>query len=110
MAVVRTPVLCVLALAVAVRGAWLERSELVWLAYAAMAACTLKLLLEDLRTQRNVYCNVTFLLWRGLGSPAQGYSEEGANARGLIPGSCFSENLNGSGARESRARTPASHG
>lgn len=49
MAVVRTLVLCVLALAVAVRGAWLERSELVWLAYAAMAACTLKLLLEDLR-------------------------------------------------------------
>jgi hypothetical protein len=49
MAVVRTPVLCVLALAVAVRGAWLERSELVWLAYAGMAACTLKLLLEDLR-------------------------------------------------------------
>jgi hypothetical protein len=50
LAVVRTLVLCGAALLLGVLGARRERIELVWLAYAAMAVCTLKLLLEDLRS------------------------------------------------------------
>ncbi|MGE5323968.1 MAG: hypothetical protein ACM3SW_13950 [Actinomycetota bacterium] len=50
LAVVRTLVICGLALALALAGARHKKPELVWTAYAAMAICTLKLLWEDLRT------------------------------------------------------------
>ncbi len=46
---VRTIVICAAALALAVLGPRLKRPELGWLAYAAVALGTLKLLLEDLR-------------------------------------------------------------
>ncbi|MBZ5524747.1 MAG: hypothetical protein LAP21_21115 [Acidobacteriia bacterium] len=49
LAVVRTLVTCMAALALAMSGSRWKRAELVWLAYAAMAFCTLKLLFEDLR-------------------------------------------------------------
>jgi hypothetical protein len=49
LAVVRTLVICVAALALAMSGSRSKRTELVWLAYAVMALCALKLLFEDLR-------------------------------------------------------------
>lgn len=49
MAVIRTLVICGLALALALVGSRFKRPELIWTAYAAMAICTLKLLWEDLR-------------------------------------------------------------
>ena len=50
LAVVRTLVICGLALALALAGSRYRKSELIWIAYAAMAICTVKLLWEDLRT------------------------------------------------------------
>ncbi len=50
LAVVRTLVICALALALALAGSRLSKAELVWTGYGAMALCTLKLLFEDLRT------------------------------------------------------------
>jgi len=49
MASLRTVVLCILALALGWSGARFRRVELSWLAYAAIALCTVKLLFEDLR-------------------------------------------------------------
>lgn len=49
LAVVRTLVICVVALALGVVGSRRNKVELVWTAYGAMALCTLKLLFEDLR-------------------------------------------------------------
>jgi hypothetical protein len=49
LAVIRTLVICLAALALALSGSRWKRVELVWLAYAAIAFCTLKLLFEDLR-------------------------------------------------------------
>lgn len=48
LASLRTLALCLLALALAWIGPRLKRAELIWLAYAAIAACTVKLLFEDL--------------------------------------------------------------
>jgi hypothetical protein len=49
LAAVRTLVICSAALTAAFAGSRQARAELVWLAYAIMALCTLKLALEDLR-------------------------------------------------------------
>lgn len=49
LAVIRTLVVCLAALALALGGSRLRRAELVWLAYTSIAFCTLKLLYEDLR-------------------------------------------------------------
>ncbi len=49
LAATRTLVLCLAALGLAFAGSRWKRIELVWLAYAAIAFCTLKLLFEDLR-------------------------------------------------------------
>jgi hypothetical protein len=46
----RTLAICLLALALGWCGSRFRRSELIWLAYAAIAFCTLKLLFEDLLT------------------------------------------------------------
>jgi hypothetical protein len=48
--VVRTLVICAVALGLGFTGSRSNRIELVWTAYGAMALCTLKLLFEDLRT------------------------------------------------------------
>lgn len=45
----RTLVICVFAIVLGWLGARLKRAELAWLAYAAIALCTVKLLFEDLR-------------------------------------------------------------
>jgi hypothetical protein len=44
----RTLVICLLAVLLGWSGSRFRRAELLWLAYAAIAFCTLKLLLEDL--------------------------------------------------------------
>ena len=44
----RTLVICLLAILLGWSGSRFRRAELLWLAYAAIALCTLKLLLEDL--------------------------------------------------------------
>lgn len=49
LAAVRTLVLCMTAISLAWSGSHWGRSELIWLAYSAIAFCTLKLLLEDLQ-------------------------------------------------------------
>ena len=49
-AAVRTFVICLLVLALGWSGSRWKRTELIWLAYAFLALCTLKLLFEDLRT------------------------------------------------------------
>lgn len=49
LAVIRTLAVCLAALALAFVGSRWKRIELVWLAYTAIAFCTLKLLFEDLR-------------------------------------------------------------
>ncbi len=49
LAALRTLVVCLAALALAFAGSRSRRIELVWLAYAAIAFCTLKLMWEDLR-------------------------------------------------------------
>ncbi len=47
LAAVRTLVLCMMAISLAWSGSRWGRTELIWLAYSAIAFCTLKLLLED---------------------------------------------------------------
>jgi len=49
LAATRTTVICLAALALALAGSRWKRIELVWLGYAAIASCTLKLMFEDLR-------------------------------------------------------------
>lgn len=65
LSVVRTVVVCVLALVLAVSGSRFRRDELGWLAYAAVGLGTLKLLLEDLRFG-NARSLVVSLLFYGL--------------------------------------------
>ena len=48
-AVIRTLITCVVALALAFSGSRWQRSELVWIAYGALALVTAKLLFEDLQ-------------------------------------------------------------
>lgn len=50
LAIVRTLVICVAALALGFTGSRWKRPELVWLGYTAMGFCTLKLLVEDFRS------------------------------------------------------------
>ena len=50
LAALRTLVICGAALLLGVVGAQWRRVELVWLAYASLAGCTLKILFEDLRS------------------------------------------------------------
>jgi hypothetical protein len=66
MAVARTLLLCLMALAAAVVGARYERAELVWLAYTAMAVCTLKVLLEDMRMGSPVTVAMSLFLYGGV--------------------------------------------
>jgi hypothetical protein len=66
MAVVRTLLLCLLALAAAVAGARYLRAELVWLAYTAMAACTLKILLQDMRMGSATTIAMSLFLYGGI--------------------------------------------
>jgi hypothetical protein len=49
LAATRTTVICLAALALAIAGSRWKRIELVWLGYAAIGSCTLKLMFEDLR-------------------------------------------------------------
>jgi hypothetical protein len=49
LSVIRTVVICAVALTLGLLGSFQKRIELVWLAYAAVALGTLKLLVEDLR-------------------------------------------------------------
>ena len=65
LSVIRTIVNCALALALAFLGSRLERVELGWVAYAAVAFGTLKLLFEDLRFG-NAASLVVSLLFYGL--------------------------------------------
>jgi hypothetical protein len=65
LSVVRTVVICLIALILAISGSRLKRAELVWVAYAAIAFGTLKLLFEDLRFG-NAASLVASLLFYGL--------------------------------------------
>jgi hypothetical protein len=65
LSVVRTVVICLIALTLAISGSRLKRAELVWIAYAAIAFGTLKLLFEDLRFG-NAASLVASLLFYGL--------------------------------------------
>jgi len=65
LSVIRTVVVCAIALALAVSGSRRPRVELGWLAYAAVALGTLKLFLEDLRFG-NAASLVVSLLFYGL--------------------------------------------
>jgi hypothetical protein len=49
-AALRTFVICLVALSLGWSGSRWRRTELIWLAYASIVLCALKLLLEDLRT------------------------------------------------------------
>jgi hypothetical protein len=65
LSVVRTVVICLVALILAISGSRLRRAELVWVAYVAIAFGTLKLLFEDLRFG-NAASLVASLLFYGL--------------------------------------------
>jgi hypothetical protein len=65
LSVIRTVVICAVALALGLLGSFQKRIELVWLAYAAVGLGTLKLLLEDLRFG-NAASLVVSLLFYGL--------------------------------------------
>ena len=65
LSVIRTVVICALALAFGFLGSLQKRVELAWLAYAAVALGTLKLLVEDLRFG-NAASLVVSLLFYGL--------------------------------------------
>ncbi|HTT24748.1 MAG TPA: hypothetical protein VMG82_37880 [Candidatus Sulfotelmatobacter sp.] len=65
LSVIRTVIICGVALGLAILGSRLERAELGWLAYTAVALGTLKLLLEDLRFG-NAASLVVSLLFYGL--------------------------------------------
>jgi hypothetical protein len=63
----RTLIICLLAVLLGWSGSRFRRAELLWLAYAAIAFCTLKLLLEDLRSGSAVTIAFSFfcygMLW-----------------------------------------------
>jgi len=65
LSVIRTVVICAVALALGFLGSLQKRAELAWLAYAAVALGTLKLLVEDLRFG-NAASLVVSLLFYGL--------------------------------------------
>lgn len=65
LSVIRTVVICAVALTLGVLGSFQKRTELVWLAYSAVALGTLKLLVEDLRFG-NPASLVVSLLFYGL--------------------------------------------
>lgn len=65
LSMIRTAVICALALAVGLLGSRMNRRELVWLAYAAVGLGALKLFLEDLRFG-NAASLVVSLLFYGL--------------------------------------------
>lgn len=59
----RTLVICLLAVLLGWSGTRFRRAELLWLAYAAIALCTLKLLLEDLRSGSAVAIAFSFFCY-----------------------------------------------
>lgn len=59
----RTLVICLLAALLGWSGSRFRRAELLWLAYAAIALCTLKLLLEDLRSSSAVTIAFSFFCY-----------------------------------------------
>jgi hypothetical protein len=59
----RTLVICLLAVPLGWSGSRFRRAELLWLAYAAIAFCTLKLLLEDLRSGSAVAIAFSFFCY-----------------------------------------------
>lgn len=63
MAAGRTLVICLLAILLGWSGSRFRRAELLWLAYAAIALCTLKLLLEDLRSGSAVTIAFSFFCY-----------------------------------------------
>ena len=63
MAAGRTLVICLLAVLLGWSGTRFRRAELLWLAYAAIAFCTLKLLLEDLRSGSAVAIAFSFFCY-----------------------------------------------
>ena len=62
-AIVRTLVLCLTALALTQGGTRWKRPELVWTGYATIAFCTLKLLFEDLRVGSAVSIAISLFLY-----------------------------------------------
>jgi hypothetical protein len=62
-AVIRTLTACALALALAWLGPRWRRIELVWLAYATIAAVAAKLLLEDLRQSHPEFIAASIFLY-----------------------------------------------
>ena len=65
LSVVRTVVICLIALLLGFSGSRWKRAELVWVAYVAIGLGTLKLLFEDLRFG-NAASLVASLLFYGL--------------------------------------------
>jgi hypothetical protein len=65
LSVIRTVVTCAVAIALGILGSLQKGAELAWLAYAAVALGTLKLLVEDLRFG-NAASLVVSLLFYGL--------------------------------------------
>jgi hypothetical protein len=63
MAAGRTLVICLLAVLLGWSGSRFRGAELLWLAYAAIAFCTLKLLLEDLRSGSAVTIAFSFFCY-----------------------------------------------
>jgi hypothetical protein len=63
MAAGRTLVICLFAVFLGWSGSRFRRAELLWLAYAAIALCTLKLLLEDLRSGSAVAIAFSFFCY-----------------------------------------------
>jgi uncharacterized membrane protein len=59
----RTLVICLLAVLLGWCGSRFRRAELLWLAYAAIVFCTLKLLLEDLRSGSAVTIAFSFFCY-----------------------------------------------
>lgn len=59
----RTLVICLLAVLLGWSGSRFRRAELLWLAYAAIVFCTLKLLLEDLRSGSAVTIAFSFFCY-----------------------------------------------
>jgi hypothetical protein len=63
LAVIRTLIAVVIALACGVVGSKLERRELIWLAYGVVGLCTVKLLAEDLRNGTAASLAVSMFLY-----------------------------------------------
>ncbi|HEX3094364.1 MAG TPA: hypothetical protein VHW72_17140 [Candidatus Angelobacter sp.] len=59
----RTLVICLLAVLLGWSGSRFRRAELLWLAYAAIVLCTLKLMLEDLRSGSAVAIAFSFFCY-----------------------------------------------